>query len=139
MNQKATLIWAVFTFLFLLPTVTFKAFDLKVIHNGSSSLKGRVFVLQKRAPIRIQKGDLVVFRHDLFKGMLLLKRVSNLSGEEYQAANTLFYVGKSNTQPLVPQDHVAVTGDHLRSFDSRYARFGFVSKASILGKAWKIW
>ena len=138
-NQKSGVIWSVFFLLFLLPTVIFKALDLRVIYNASSSLNGSVFILQKRPVTTLQIGDLVVFKHVLFKDRLLLKRVSHLEGEAYKAENTLLHEEEENRKTQVEARHVAVTGDHIRSFDSRYERFGFIPKSTILGKAWKIW
>lgn len=40
---------------------------------------------------------------------------------------------------IVPQGYVFVTGDHLRSFDSRYEEFGLVKKEKIYGKALLKW
>jgi signal peptidase I len=40
---------------------------------------------------------------------------------------------------IVPQGYFFVTGDHLRSFDSRYEEFGLVLKEKIYGKALLKW
>jgi signal peptidase I len=40
---------------------------------------------------------------------------------------------------VVPQGYLFVTGDHLRSFDSRYEEFGLVRKENIYGKALLKW
>ncbi|KAB2832453.1 MAG: signal peptidase I, partial [Caedimonadaceae bacterium] len=40
---------------------------------------------------------------------------------------------------IVPQGYFFVTGDHLRSFDSRYEEFGLVSMEKIYGKAVLKW
>lgn len=43
-----------------------------------------------------------------------------------------------NQTEIVPKGHVAVLGDHPRSYDSRYASFGFIPLKNIRGKAWRI-
>jgi conjugal transfer pilin signal peptidase TrbI len=40
---------------------------------------------------------------------------------------------------VVPQGYLFVTGDHLRSFDSRYEEFGLVPMEKIYGKALLKW
>ena len=40
---------------------------------------------------------------------------------------------------VVPEGYCFVTGDHLRSFDSRYEEFGLVSMKKIYGKAVLKW
>ncbi|KAB2836095.1 MAG: signal peptidase I [Caedimonadaceae bacterium] len=40
---------------------------------------------------------------------------------------------------IVPQGYFFVTGDHLRSFDSRYEEFGLIKKEKIYGKALLKW
>lgn len=43
------------------------------------------------------------------------------------------------SQEIIPQGYFFVTGDHLRSFDSRYEEFGLIPMEKIYGKALLKW
>ena len=84
-------------------------------------------------------GDTILFTHSKYE-MPILKKVSYLEGETYQPMVGYAVASKNdiNAQKMVPKDHVAVLGDHVKSYDSRYASFGFIPLKDIRGKAWRI-
>ena len=129
---------------FLSPLLMFKVCGYQFVFNTTSSLNGYVFVMKpfdqgKRRVIC--KGDIIVFVHPLYPEQQLLKKVTHLGGETYAVDENSIL--RESTQPInqeksVPQNHVAVIGDHQRSYDSRYETFGFIPLKDIRGQAWKI-
>lgn len=139
-NKRKIVVLSVIGLLFFMPILIFKVLHLQVVYNETRSLNGSIFLVQSFTDNQkvLHKGDLILFKHSLFKDRLLLKRVSHLEGEAYKAEKVILETECENPQTRIPKNHVAVTGDHVRSFDSRYKRFGFISKDSILGKAWRV-
>ena len=111
---------------------------LKFIYNVTHSLKGSVFLMKtvKKEDLKdLSKGDIIVLVHKKFPEKYLIKKVSHISGEPFDARGYVDQKHPINMKKMVPDNHVAVTGDHDLSFDSRYEDFGFVSKDNIVGKA----
>ena len=136
----------VFSLLFILacffvPHLVYQMKGLKFIYNVTHSLKGSVFLMKtfKKEDLKdLSKGDIIVLVHKKFPEKYLIKKVSHISGECFDARGYVDLNHQANMKKIVPDNHVAVTGDHDRSFDSRYEDFGFVSKDNIVGKAWYI-
>lgn len=116
--------------------------EMSFVFNTSKSLPGFLYLAQKVNEKQIQnlkEGDVIVFSHGLYKGKSLLKKISHQSGEVFKAAalwpSSSYH---ANTTKHVPFNHVAVQGDHPKSFDSRYEEFGFVPIQTIKGAAWRL-
>lgn len=131
---------------FLTPFLLFKMNRYQFLFNTTDSLRGYLFLMKKNQPVvennpSVERGDVIVFYHDLYPNHTLLKKVSHCEGEPYAAqmlgglCNINHPFNKLNR---VPYRHVAVIGDNIKSFDSRYQTFGFVPFKNIKGKAWKI-
>jgi hypothetical protein len=126
---------------FFIPHLIYQMKGLKFIYNVTYSLKGSVFLMKKFKGEEfkdLSKGDIIVLVHKNFPEKYLIKKVSHISGERFDARGYVDDKHPINMKKMVPDKHVAVTGDHDRSFDSRYEDFGFVSKDNIVGKAWHI-
>lgn len=124
---------------FILPGLVFYMVDLTIVYNQSQSLKGGVFMMQHKTNYQPKVGDTVLFYHPKYTSPIL-KKVSHVGEEVYQSMvgyNTA-YQKDINKKQMVPKDHVAVHGDHIKSYDSRYASFGFIPLKNIRGKAWRI-
>ena len=130
----------------------------------SGSLDHRVFLLRP-APVRIETGDYLVFRHrdlaQVRQGLganpeRMIKRVGCRPGEwlqvdaEYRFSCDGRPLGQalatdSQGRPLpqfihndpVPEGQLFLVGTHPRSYDSRY--FGFVHAHEILHQALPLW
>ena len=126
---------------FLMPHLVYQMTGLRFIYNVTDSLRGSVFLMKKFKEEDfkgLSKGEIIVLVHERFPQKHLIKKVSNISGERFDARGYLDQKHPINMKKRVPDHHVAVTGDHDLSFDSRYEEFGFVSKDNIVGKAWHI-
>ncbi|MBP9764585.1 MAG: S26 family signal peptidase [Gammaproteobacteria bacterium] len=124
---------------FIVPSLVFYVFDLEILYNQGLSLKGRVFILKNTDTYKPKAGDTVVFTHPKYRTPIL-KKVSHGEAQEYQPMVGYAVSSKDdiNQTETVPKGHVAVLGDHLKSYDSRYASFGFIPLKNIRGKAWRI-
>jgi signal peptidase I len=124
---------------FIVPSLVFYVFDLEILYNQGLSLKGCVFILKNTDTYKPKVGDTVVFTHPQYRTSIL-KKVSH--GEEQKYQPMVGYAASSkddiNQTKTVPKGHVAVLGDHIKSYDSRYASFGFIPLKNIRGKAWRI-
>lgn len=136
----------VFLFLILIsfsiPYAFFRYDGLFFVFNTSNSLPGFLYLARHVENPKIsdfKSGDIIVFKHSLYKQNNLLKRISHKSGEDFKAEK-VFKPSPyhQNTKTSVPFNHVAVRGDHPKSVDSRYEEFGFVEVQTIKGVAWKI-
>ncbi len=139
MNPTQILAAALTLTCFILPSLVFYVCDLEILYNQGLSLKGRVFILKNTDTYKPKVGDTVVFTHPKYRTPIL-KKVSHGEEQEYKpvVGYAVSFKDDINQTKTVPKDHVAVLGDHLKSYDSRYASFGFIPLNNIRGKAWRI-
>ena len=124
---------------FILPGLVFHVFDLKILYNQGLSLDGSVFIVRYHKDYRPRVNEIVLFQHLKYQEPIL-KKVSHVEDDVYQPLVGYALDSKEdiNQKKTVPKDHVAVLGDHVKSYDSRYASFGFIPLKKIRGKAWRI-
>ena len=123
----------------ILPGLVFYMVDLRIVYTQSQSLKGSIFIMQYKTHYQPKVGDIVLFQHSKY-GVPILKKVSHVENDQYKPLVGYAVSSKDdiNQTEIVPKGHVAVLGDHPRSYDSRYASFGFIPLKNIRGKAWRI-
>lgn len=81
------------------------------------------YIVGLRIYTDLEKGDIIIFRHD---GMLLVKRIAAVEGE---------YVERNEEFLLVPEGCYYVLGDNAEnSLDSRYWEEPFVKEEEIVAK-----
>ncbi len=81
------------------------------------------YIMGLRLYTDLEKGDIIIFRHD---GKLLVKRIAAVEGE---------YVERNGEFLLVPKDCYYVLGDNAgNSLDSRYWEEPFVRKVDVIAK-----
>lgn len=81
------------------------------------------YIIGLRLYTDLEKGDIIIFRHD---GKLLVKRIAAVGGE---------YVERSGEFLLVPEGCYYVLGDNAgNSLDSRYWEEPFVKEEEIVAK-----
>lgn len=124
--------------------------------NMSESLDGKVFLIIKSYghPLEFQRNDYIAFIHPWVPG-LLIKQIKGLPGDIIIHVNNKAFVNEEfigpiltmshdqrtltpGTQGIIPQGSYFVTGEHERSFDSRYAEVGLLTNETIYGKAYKL-
>jgi signal peptidase I len=135
----------------------------QLLENVSESLDDVRYLLILKST-KIKRGDIVSIQGhtpQYVGNHIFTKRVVGLPGDyiirdeahlTLKAQNGAFAITlpllnqTKEGQPLtplsfevVPQGYFFVTGDHLRSFDSRYEEFGLVKKEKIYGKALLKW
>lgn len=135
----------------------------QLLENVSESLDDVRYLLILKTT-KIKRGDIVSMRGHSPQYVvehIFTKRVVGLPGDwiiqnethlTLKAQNGAFAITlplltqTKEGQPLtplslevVPQGYLFVTGDHLRSFDSRYEEFGLVPMKKIYGKALLKW
>lgn len=135
----------------------------QLLENVSESLDDVRYLLVLKTT-KIKRGDIVSIRGhtpQYVGNHIFTKRVIGLPGDciirdtthlALKAQNGAFaftlplLMQTKEGQPLtplslevVPQGYFFVTGDHIRSFDSRYEEFGLVKKEKIYGKALLKW
>lgn len=135
----------------------------QLLENVSESLDDVRYLLILKST-KIKRGDVVSIQGhtpQYVGNYIFTKRVIGLPGDyitrdkahlTLKAQNGAFAIilpllnqtkeGKPLTPlsfEVVPQGYFFVTGDHLRSFDSRYEEFGLVKKENIYGKALLKW
>lgn len=129
--------------------------------NQSNSMAGSWYLIDLKPRTQFVPGDKVAFVHeDKDRGIpataTWLKNIRGLPGEKITTTAAQVVVGGRDggtlnyavmdeaelsavTVTSVPAQHYYVTGEHARSFDSRYAEFGFVAFSQVIGKAYLIW
>ena len=141
MSGKTTSLLATFCTLtcFMLPNLVFYMVDLKIIYNHGLSLRGSAFMVRHYKGYQPKVGDTVLFAHPKYTKNIL-KKVSHVADDIYQplVGYAVAFQKDINKKQRVPKDHLAVLGDHPKSYDSRYASFGFIPMNNIRGKAWRI-
>ncbi|OJX11908.1 MAG: signal peptidase I [Caedibacter sp. 37-49] len=124
--------------------------------NMSGSLEGKYYFVVKSygQPLDLKTGDYVAFTHPWVPG-LLIKKVRGVPGDVVIHVNDKSFVNEEligpiltmshdnktltpGPQVIIPQGFYFVAGDHARSFDSRYAEVGLLTKEKIYGKAYKL-
>ncbi len=135
----------------------------QLLENVSESLDDVRYLLMLKST-KIKRGDIVSIQGHTphYVGdYIFTKRVVGLPGDYIIQDKTHLILKTQNGafaitlplltqskegQPLtplshdvVPQGYFFVTGDHLRSFDSRYEEFGLVKREKIYGKALLKW
>lgn len=135
----------------------------QLLENVTESLDDVRYLLILKST-KIKRGDIVSIRGhtpQYVGNYIFTKRVIGLPGDYIIRDKTHLTLKAQNgalatTLPLlnqtkegkpltplsfevVPQGYFFVTGDHLRSFDSRYEEFGLVSMEKIYGKALLKW
>lgn len=81
------------------------------------------YIIGLRLYTDLEKGDIIIFRHD---GKLLVKRIAAVGGE---------YVERNGEFLLIPEDCYYLLGDNAEnSLDSRYWEEPFVLGADIVAK-----
>ena len=125
----------------------------RVALSKSESLDTAIFLV---TPFngRPESGDLVYFRapqNPYFDGPVI-KRVVGVPGDKIEVRDRQVFVngreiGRAKPltrtgEPLtpiqlqtIPDNHVFVAGEHIDSYDSRYAEFGLVPNYLLFGKA----
>lgn len=125
----------------------------RVALSKSESLDTAIFWVEpfKARPV---SGDLVYFRapeNPYFDGPVI-KRVVGVPGDPIEVRGREVFVngyevGRAKpltrtgeplnpvTFEIIPDNHVFVAGEHIDSYDSRYAEFGLVPDRLLLGKA----
>lgn len=131
------------------------SFAPKIVFSQSESLDQSVFIVrQVEAPLK--RGDYVTFKvpENPFIGRpTFTKRVAGIPGDEIVVtennevlvAGELVGIAKPKTRKgedlfptkisKIPDNFYFVAGDHIDSYDSRYASFGLVPKYDIGGLA----
>lgn len=130
----------------------------KIIICASNSLQGvRVLLVLKGSSYK--RDDIVAIEGhpvDALSHQILAKRVIGMRQDSVIREGESLRVGTTRISPLlshrsdgkaltplqdqiIPEGYVFVAGDHLRSFDSRYQEFGFVSQNNIIGRAIPLW
>jgi len=135
----------------------------QLLEVGSYSLEGIHYLLMVKGA-SIKRGDIVSIQGHIpqyIGNYNFTKRVVGLPGDQIIESQTHLTLKAQNGafsitlpllaqtkegQPLtplshdvVPEGHIFVIGDHLRSFDSRYEEFGLVPLKKIYGKALLKW
>lgn len=107
-----------FRFVFIIGYIPSESME-PTLHEGS-------FIVGIRFHGEIQKGNIVIFRHE---GKLLVKRVAGVSGE---------IINLNGREVTVPEDCYVMLGDNVaNSFDSRYWEDPFVEEKDIIAKVIK--
>lgn len=123
-----------------------------LILNTTASLPTTLFLSLKKQ--EVTRGQYAFFTHPCFD-QVVIKKVVGVAGDRvYRKGSEVFVndvlVGTlkekcSTGQPLtpvaeqkIPENAYFVAGLSERSFDSRYADFGFIQKGQMLGRAWAL-
>ena len=127
--------------------------------NFTESLPGTVFLIDKKDR-RVEKGELIAFTwkgaSPIPDGVTVIKRVAGVPGERVHVENRFVFIDRqpvgiaktlSRTgEPLthisdgvIPRLHFFAAGDHMDSFDSRYAKPGLIPFSSVRGRAYSLW
>lgn len=110
--------------------------------NQTDSLPYRVFTHAKADPNAFKYGDIVSFSHPYSK-IPLAKLLMGLPGDTVKVDRNYVFVNDENlgeikqeapsgmrltpiTSGPIPAGYVFVYGEHVESFDSRYAEFGLI-------------
>lgn len=101
------------------------------------TLKQNSFLVGTRIFSSLEKGDIIIFRHD---GKLLVKRIAGVPGDTFTSSlplNTDYsnQEEQQNSSLQIPEGCYFVLGDNtLHSYDSRYWEDPFVKQEDIVAK-----
>lgn len=140
--------------------VTLFCYQTQLVFNQTPSLHPKVFLIVKAMPAH--KGDLVSFRGHktkYFGDVIFTKRIIGVGGDRLKLQNGILWIEGPKSTPInpvlsvtdkgepltplkariIPKGFVFVSGDHPRSFDSRYEEFGLVNVKSFIGRTFAVW
>ncbi len=122
--------------------------------NLTESLKGLVYLVKKKTyPVKDQLIAFTISENPFYKkNMVFIKIVGGVAGDVVTRRGNDYYVndqrigswlakassGQAMTKGpvgIIPPDHYFVYTPHLRSFDSRYGRIGWVHRLKVVGTA----
>ena len=129
----------------------------QIAFNASSSVAGEVLLLRLGDRQQYDLGITVAFAFDGSRWGFpadtpWAKRVAGLPGETVSVSGDAVLVGGRRVATLnrammesrrlgaaaagvIPAGHIFVTGEHERSFDSRYREFGLIPIEAVFGEA----
>ena len=148
-SSRKVIRWIHFLPLALIPVILGISNVAAIRFNISPSLPQYVFAVKKGSMPKV--GDYVSIDNP-YHNKRYIKRVSGFAGEEIRVEENKVFVSnrlvgtltKTNSKgeilhPIksqtIPAQHFFVTGDHPKSFDSKYEAFGLVPESMIEGKA----
>lgn len=130
--------------------------------NLDHSLPGHVFLIKKDGVVP-GRGEIVAFRFQgpepyFPKGTTFVKILAGVPGDTVSVSHAGCMEYRVNGSPIgcakpaardgrplrpgptgpIPDGEYAVRGTHVDSLDSRYAAVGWISRAQIIGQAWRI-
>lgn len=147
-------------FAFMALLVSFWATDTKLLILLSKSMKERVGIGRPHS-FPLVRGDYIYFKHPKFAKKAgygadtgFAKKLIALPGDEIRVIEGRVQIYSNKrciydeahkkdisppiTAQVIPRDYYFVSGDNIKSMDSRYQMMGLIHKDQIQGKWWGI-
>jgi conjugal transfer pilin signal peptidase TrbI len=163
-NPRSLFFW-IFYFIIIPGSVWFMNQYYSLAFNGTESLDGEVYIVDKTKKESIQRGDVIAFNppKNRFYNSSFLKIVRGVSGDKIILKNRDFYISECeitcsdpkflgyakpksrNGLPLIPATggviqagNYFVWTSHMDSFDSRYEEISNINTSNVIGVAYKL-